>query len=227
MNDNYLGYLKILLWIAFVFFSITMIAVIPTCYVPARMALLSQQLPWLLQGLPEWDLMRLLSIDRSGGTIVCITLFLGVLMDYLDSRTRLAEILAAVPDEGKLRFLGGKDQAVKEYLVKKDREEFAGRLWWECRLDQYENFLVAIGLLGTLLAFYLGFARELAQGMSFAALSQTAEELLTVVGTAAISSVSGVGLGMLAARPLADDMEKRIEIVLTALRERNAHSGSP
>jgi len=218
---NIIFFMKVGIWVAYVIVSFTMVLTIPLCYVNDQIMQLVND-----QAFPGWlsSLLHILTIDHSGATIICLAVFFGVLLKYFENRGRLYDITTAFfqentrskfrKDDHTLDMLFSHIEAGKD--VRLGVARFEEQLYWETRIDQYENYLVALGLIGTLLAFYLGFATELEEGLSFINLDTTVTKLLIVVGTAAISSVSGIGLGMLFVRPLADDTMKRIQDVVNA-----------
>jgi len=215
--------IKFILWFLYVVLCILLIITIPICYVNDSFLYLvnGPAFPGLLRTLLIEGIFKLLTIDQSGATNICILIFLSILIDYFNYRDRLDDIDDAFSNDNKRLRVKKDEPAFAELIsyaeakkdIKQGLNRFEEELYWETRIDQYEGNLVALGLIGTLLAFYLGFARELEGGISFVDLDATATKLLMVVGTASISSISGIGLGMLGVRPLADDILKRIRNV--------------
>ncbi len=205
-----------------------LVVALPICYAAAPLDELAttsaypeaaRKVAQVLTG-PHTDVLR---IDHSVGSVICIVLFLGVVLQLIvhcRMIDRLTNSLGELADHPNTLCRYAADRHLAPLLEgihlgpgSADRSErilrFYRNLAQHMRIRQYEGYLVAIGLIGTLLAFYIGFAERLAPGMTYASLDSTARELLTVVGTAAISSVSGLVLGMLAVPFMADYLTTR------------------
>jgi len=221
----------------FLLSSLILVLALPLCYAESRIRAVCQapepsigsrdeRQGWIAKVGQVYDTWvgRVLLADHSAGTVICVVVFLGVLVrviqtcqrfDQLEERLKgihdldtaisasrhadLAPLLAGIDDDGRWR-----DERSDRLLRFHRNLLLAGSATRRC-----EDYLVAVGLIGTLLAFYLGFAERLSDGLSFASLDETARQLLTVVGTAAMSSVAGIGLGMLAVPPLVDHLARR------------------
>jgi len=163
--------------------------------------------------LMESNLISLLTSDRSTATIICLALFFSVRLRFLENQRRLSALTRAATDNGARPPAGdplwtriGKVRAKKMKL-----EAFGAELYHEMRLDQYESYLVALGLVGTLMAFLIGFREHLSMGVSYVSLAQTTRDLLVVVGTAVISSVAGIILGMFFVNAMGGEMDRQVD----------------
>jgi hypothetical protein len=205
--------LYVLVWIAFLGSVALTAAALPLCYVPERVRAAAQHAPFL-QSLLQWRVFALATIDASGASVVCVMLFLGVFLRHLENQDSFKDI-----GDGLTSHLGNPTAVKPDLLRDLDREmgnlgseagnvqhrvaAFGRMVLARSDLVPYENYLVTLGLLGTLAGFYLGFASDLKQ-VTYANLQATADNLLRVVGTATISSLVGIGLGMLVVRPMAE-----------------------
>lgn len=171
------------------------------------------------RGLMDSSVMSTITIDRSGASAVCAVLFLSVLLRYMESRRRLQYLRMAF--QGSSQYIAG-DPLADDVIHASQRRQsqntavaaLEAKLNRQTQIEEYEGYLVALGLIGTLLAFYLGFHSRLHDGLSFATLERTVNELLTVVGTAAISSVVGIGLGSIFVRVMANDLSTQVDEVV-------------
>ncbi len=220
--------LHVLVWIAFLGSVALTAAALPLCYVPERVRAAAQQAPFL-QSLLQWRVFALATIDASGASVISVMLFLGVLLRHLENQDSFKDI------ERYLNPHSRNTAAVKPELLRELEREmgnpsreagnvqhrltaFARMLFARSDLVPYENYLVTLGLLGTLAGFYLGFASRLQQ-VTYANLQATADNLLLVVGTATISSLVGIGLGMLVVRPMAEKDARQVDRLVEVARQ--------
>lgn len=205
------GWLYATVWIFYLASAVVTLASLPICYAPRHAR------SWAERRDPRWKkvidgpLFSLTTIDRSGASVIAVTLFLGVYLKHLENRRRFASIRADLDGPGRP---GGLSRAPEDSLLHEllDRkvpavrlrlEAFARELHAETSVIRYENYLVVLGLLGTLAGFLLGFFIELRQ-VTNTTLQASADNLLMVVGTATLSSIMGIGLGMIFVRSLAE-----------------------
>jgi hypothetical protein len=197
-----------LVWAAFLVSAAITAVSLPMCYVPrAAQGWIQKNRVQRVLG----PIFALSAIDRSGASVVAVTLFLGVCLRRLENRGRFEAIQAVLGRPGVTTsprsaaddplLFGLLDNRSGPVRIRLDT--FARELFWETSLIKYENALVVIGLLGTLAGFLLGFYAELGQ-VTAADLQARADNLFMVIGTATLSSIVGIGLGMLAVRAIAE-----------------------
>ena len=193
---------------------IVMLVDIPLCWASSRLGSLLEtpEGPHLSSYL--YRLLYWLMVDRSAITSICIAVFFGTLLSYLEHRRRIERLQDVLEGKDTASNPGVNDPALKalnsHVEAGKDFRDgciaFEGQLARDTDLFPYEVYLVTLGLLGTLASFYIGFAERL-QDLSLGSVSG---QLLRVVGTACVSSIAGIGLGMIFVRAMAIDLKDRV-----------------
>ena len=173
--------------------------------------------------------------DRSGASVVCIAIFLLALakFGYLRWRLMLHRQLLKDPEAGDRTktILGGKDPVVRFLATRgkdADLQLLERRLAFNYDLHGLVGPCITLGLFGTLIGLWMGFVQTLAPAAALAGgasdLQMALNSSVVVVATAALSSITGIGLGRLVIEPLAVHVDRTVEVLVTELMEKSFSS---
>ena len=173
-----------------------------------------------------------LSGDRSGASAVCIAILLLALARYGYLRWRLTLQRSMFEKQGSERqlkaMLGPKDPVVLFLSTRRtesDVELLERRIASSYDLHDFISPCITLGLFGTLVGLWIGFTQTLGPTASLAAGSLNLQTALTssvvVVATAALSSITGIGLGQLVIAPLADRVDRDVDALIISILDKS------
>ena len=169
--------------------------------------------------------------DCSGASAICIAVLLLAMAryGYLGWRITLQKHLLDDQNSNKRAGtkLGPKDPVVIFLATRKTKEDvhlLERRIASAYDLHEFVSPCITLGLFGTLVGLWIGFTQTLGPTASLAAGSVNLQAALTssvvVVATAALSSITGIGLGQLVIAPLAERVDRDVEELITSLLEK-------
>lgn len=171
------------------------------------------------------DIASFFLADRSGASAVCAALFVLFLSRYFYLRAILALHIALL---GSKKTPSGTfapdtllpdDDPILDYISSKKTPDTLEKL--ERRLSNFYDIhwmvspLVTLGLFGTLMGLWVGFVGALGGSIADNGLQQALQSAVIVVATAALSSITGIGLGQLIVEPLANKLDNKLQVLLT------------
>jgi hypothetical protein len=117
----------------------------------------------------------------------------------------------------------GRDDPVVRFLstsrAEPDLELLERRLAAIYDLHRFVRPCITLGLFGTLIGLWIGFRNTLGDPAAFAqageGLQMALSSSVVVVATAALSSITGIGLGQFVIEPLADHIDGAVEELVT------------
>lgn len=165
--------------------------------------------------------------DRSGASAVCLAILLLALARFGYLRWCLAlhrQLLQEDDSQVRADTILGLDDPVLHFLStsrsEADLQLLERRLAAIYDLHGFVGPCITLGLFGTLIGLWIGFRNTLGDPAAFAQAGEGLQIALSssvvVVATAALSSITGIGLGQLVIEPLADRIDGAVEQLVTA-----------